>query len=91
MALVVVGLTKAYTENIFIFGRNSFADVRPEYVEAVKIYAATGKINGVNNPISFTGYTIEQFDKALANGWITEEEYHSTLELKPKDDQPPTE
>jgi ribulose bisphosphate carboxylase small subunit len=62
-------LTLAYAKAIYLYGSKRFSDIRPEYVEPVKQYAA---IN----------YTVEQIDNALAQGWITQQEYDETMTYK---------
>lgn len=69
-------LVKSYALNVYLSGKNSFANIsktRPEYVEPVKQYAADN-------------YYIEDIDRALTNGWITSEEHAETLALKRADD-----
>lgn len=71
-------LVRSYAVNIYLTGKNSFANIgvtRPEYVEPVKQYAADN-------------YYIEHIDDALKSGWITPEEHAETLALKgPEDPQ----
>ena len=69
-------LVKSYALNVYLSGRNSFANIsatRPEYVEPVKQFAADA-------------YYIEDIDDALKNGWVTSEEHAETLALKGVED-----
>jgi hypothetical protein len=59
-------LTAAYAKAIYIDGTKRFSDIRSEYVEPVKQYAAAN-------------YTLAQIDNALAQGWITQDEYNQTI------------
>ena len=54
---------------IYLYGTRTFADETAEYVEPIKQYAAAY-------------YSMEQIDKALANGWITQQEYDDTKAYK---------
>lgn len=69
-------LVKSYALNVYLSGKNSFANIsstRPEYVEPVKQYAADN-------------YYIEDIDYSLTKGWITPEEHAETLALKGTED-----
>jgi hypothetical protein len=55
-----------YARNIYLFGTASFSTISQEYVEPVKEYAALH-------------YTLAQIDNALAQGWITQQEYDDTI------------
>lgn len=91
MALAIVSLTKSYASTIYISGLKRYSEIRPEYVEPVKIYASTGKINDVNNPVGFTGYTDAEISNAFNKGWITEQEFNETMAMKyPNGDGPIT-
>jgi len=58
--------TSTYARNIYLLGTASFATISQDYVEPVKEYAALH-------------YTLEQIDNALAQGWITQQEYDDTI------------
>jgi hypothetical protein len=58
--------TSTYARNIYMLGTASFATISQDYVEPVKEYAALH-------------YTLVQIDNALAQGWITQQEYLDTL------------
>ena len=62
-------LVRAYARNIYLYGNRRFSDILPEYVEPVKQYAAQT-------------FTQEQIDYALAQGWITQQEYDETMAYK---------
>lgn len=69
-------LVRSYAANVYLAGKNSFANIsatRPEYVEPVKQYAADT-------------YYIEDIDYSLAKGFITPEEHAETLALKGVED-----
>lgn len=59
-------LVIAYARAIYLDGTKKFSQIRAEYVEPVKQYAASN-------------YTQEQLDNALAQGFITQQEYDETL------------
>jgi len=59
-------LVKAYAVNIYRYGNRTFATIPAEYHEPVKQYAATN-------------FTLAEIDNALAQGYITEQEYQETL------------
>jgi hypothetical protein len=63
-------LTQAYAKAIYIDGTKKFSEIRTEYVEPVKQYAAAN-------------YTLEQIDNALARGFITQQEYDDTIAYVP--------
>jgi ribulose bisphosphate carboxylase small subunit len=62
-------LTSTYARDIYLYGNRGFADIPTEYHEPVKQYAATT-------------FTQEQIDYALAQGWITQQEYDETMAYK---------
>jgi hypothetical protein len=62
-------LVIAYAKAIYLDGTKKFSEIRPEYVEPVKQYAAAN-------------YTQTQIDDAFANGWITQQEYDDTMAYK---------
>lgn len=66
---IYASLTKAYAQAIYLDGTKKFSEIRPEYVEPVKQYAAAN-------------YTQEQIDNALATGYITQQEYDETIAYK---------
>lgn len=59
-----------YARSIYLYGSESFATTPIEYHQPVKEYAAK----------NFTQY---QIDQALANGYITQQEYDETVLLMP--------
>lgn len=63
-------LVVAYAKAIYLDGTKRFADIRADYVSYVKQYAADN-------------YTLAQIDNALAQGWITQQEYDDTIALRP--------
>ena len=67
--LIYAGLTTAYAKAIYIDGTKKFSEIRSEYVEPVKQYAAAN-------------YTQQQVDSALEKGFITQQEYEDTLAYK---------
>lgn len=68
-------LVIAYAKAIYRDGTKTFAQIRPEYVNSVKQYAADT-------------YYINEIDNALAQGYISQQEYSDTLALKgPEDPQ----
>lgn len=69
MATIYASLTAAYAKAIYIDGTKRFSEIRPEYVEPVKQYAATN-------------YSTEQIQNALNQGWITQQEYDDTMAYK---------
>jgi hypothetical protein len=58
--------TSTYARNIYLLGVATFAGISQDYVEPVKEYAALH-------------YTLAQIDNALAQGWITQQEYNDTI------------
>lgn len=62
-------LVIAYAKAIYIDGTKKFSEIRAEYVEPVKQYAAAN-------------YTDLQIQNALNNGWITQQEYDETMAYK---------
>lgn len=63
-------LVRAYARDIYLFGNRSFSNIPTEYHEPVKQYAAQT-------------YTLAQIDNALAQGWITQQEYDDTIAKRP--------
>ncbi|NNU85506.1 MULTISPECIES: hypothetical protein [Bacillaceae] len=61
--------TSAYARDIYLYGNRRISDIPTEYHEPVKQYAAQN-------------FTQEQIDNALAQGWITQQEYDETLAYK---------
>lgn len=59
-------LTKQYAVCVYVHGTRSFDTVVADYHVPVKQYAAEN-------------YTLEQIDRALVNGYITEDEYQQTI------------
>ena len=66
---MIASLTQAYAQAIYLDGSKKFSEIRPEYVEPVKQYAATN-------------YTQTQIDSALSKGYISQEEYDQTSAYK---------
>jgi hypothetical protein len=62
-------LTLAYAKAIYLYGSKRFTDIRLEYVEPVKQYAAVH-------------YTMEQIENAKTQTWITQQEYDDTIAYK---------
>ncbi len=62
-------LVAAYGTAIYKYGTKTFAQIRPEYVDPVKQHAATN-------------YELSDIDNALAQGWITQQEYDDTIALR---------
>jgi hypothetical protein len=71
-----------YARNIYIFGNTRFSLIDQSYVDSVKLYAATGVVNGVHSPTGFNGYTDAQLNNALTQGWISQQEYDDTIALR---------
>ncbi|KJR48385.1 hypothetical protein UF75_1183 [Desulfosporosinus sp. I2] len=63
-------LTKAYAVNIYRYGNRTFASIPADYHTPVKQYAAEN-------------FSLSDIDQALANGYITEQEYTETLAYVP--------
>jgi hypothetical protein len=63
--------TSTYARNIYRYGTTSFSTIPTEYVEPVKEYAATH-------------YPLDDIDNALAQGWITQQEYDDTIAYIPE-------
>jgi len=59
-------LVRGYAYQIYIDGYKRFSDINATYHEEIKQYAATY-------------FTQEQIDNALAQGWITQQEYENTV------------
>jgi hypothetical protein len=66
MMAVYPWLTASYAFAIYCSGTKSFAAIPAQYVEPVKQYAAAN-------------YSLAQLQVALANGWITQQEYDDTV------------
>lgn len=62
-------LVIAYAKAIYLDGTKRFSDIRPEYVESVKQYAAAN-------------YEDIDIQIALDNGWLTQQEYDETMAYK---------
>jgi cation diffusion facilitator CzcD-associated flavoprotein CzcO len=77
-----------YANAVYVFGsnrltaRDGFTGVPASYYGPVEIFAATGKVNGVQYIPNFTGYTDNQLSIALASGWINQQEYDETMAYK---------
>lgn len=57
---------RMYAYAIYIDGTRRFSDIPASYVEEVKQYAAAN-------------FSLAQIDNAFAQGWITEQEWQSTM------------
>lgn len=68
-----------YAMDIYLFGNRTFQDAPVLYIEPIKIYAATGYVNGVKEDEPFAQAEI---DNALAQNWITQQEYDDTMTYK---------
>lgn len=66
------GLVRAYAKAIYEHGSKKFSEIRPDYVEAVKQYATET-------------YTQSEIDRALRLGYISQDEYDSTMSYKDKE------
>lgn len=55
-----------YARDIYLYGNRTLSDVPADYVEPIKMYAAQT-------------FSLAQIDNALANGWITQQEYDDTI------------
>lgn len=64
-AAIINSLKVAYSTAIYRHGTKSFPDIMTAYVTPVKEYASAT-------------YTKADIDRALASGWITDEEYAET-------------
>ena len=64
--------TSTYARSIYLYGterftqRDGYGGIDPLYIEPVKQYVAKT-------------FSMAQMDKALAQGWITEQEFNETL------------
>lgn len=56
--------------NVYFYGNYPLSTIMVEYQEPVKKYAGET-------------FTLEQIDNALAQGWITQEEYNQTIAYRP--------
>ncbi|GEM_PF-5692167 len=72
---VIQMLVRQYAVCVYIHGTRKFETVVADYHEAAKEYAAEN-------------YTLEQIDRALVNGYITEEEYQQTIACTKKEEAP---
>jgi hypothetical protein len=52
--------------DIYLYGNRNFSQVPVDYVEPIKQYAAKT-------------FSVAQIDNALANAWITQQEYADTI------------
>jgi hypothetical protein len=62
-------LVTAYAKAIYIDGTKRFSEIRADYVEPVKNYAAVT-------------YSDAQLFNALERGWITQQEFDDTMAYK---------
>lgn len=53
---------------IYLYGTKSFAEVAAAYVTPIKTYAAEN-------------FTVAEIDNALAQTWITQQEYDDTMAI----------
>lgn len=63
-------LTIQYAQAIYLFGTRSFQTINPAYIVPVMEYAAVT-------------YSRSQLDNALAQGFITQQEYDDTIAYIP--------
>lgn len=66
---IYASLTAAYAKAIYLDGTKKFTDIRAEYVQAVKEYAAAN-------------YSDERIQNALDKMWIAQTEYDETMAIK---------
>lgn len=64
--MIINSLKVAYSTAIYRHGTKTFPEIMSAYVEPVKEYASAA-------------YSKTDIDRALANGWITEDEYAETV------------
>lgn len=62
-------LTKAYAVNIITYGNRNFSTIPADYVQPVKEYIAQN-------------FTDIQIDKAIENGYITEQDFTDIMTIK---------
>jgi hypothetical protein len=62
-------MVRNYSYAIYIDGIRKFADVNEGYHAEIKQYAATN-------------FSDDKISSALANGWITQQEYEDTMALR---------
>lgn len=67
---IINSLKIAYSTAIHRHGTKKYPDIFPQYVEPVTEYAAVT-------------YTDAELSRALANEWITKEEYDAIIALRP--------
>jgi hypothetical protein len=60
--------TSAYARNIYLYGNQKLTDVPAAYVTPVMTYAAEN-------------FTVTEIQNALDKGWITEDEFNSTMAI----------
>jgi hypothetical protein len=71
--------TSTYARSVYLYGTSKLSDLPAEYVEPVKQYAAVT-------------YSQAQLDNALAQGFISQQEYEDTMAIKyPEIPKTPTE
>ena len=80
--MIINSLVMSYSKAIYLYGTRTFSTILIDYVEPVKVYAATGLTNGIHYPVAFNGYTLLQIEEALTEGRITETEYNDTIAYK---------
>lgn len=69
MVVLYQSLVVAYARAIYLDGTKKFPEIKPDYVEPVKKYAAAN-------------YSVEQIDNALNQEYITLQEYNDTMAYK---------
>lgn len=82
MATIYPVLVKSYAKAIYIDGTKKFSEILPAYVESTKEYASTGKVAGVLQSATFSGYTDEQIQNALEKRYLTDQELVDTLSYR---------
>ncbi|MGK5512067.1 hypothetical protein [Brevibacillus formosus] len=68
-------LVRGYAYQIYVDGTKRFTDINAQYHEEVKQYAAT---YFTVEPFATEENRTKHLDIALANGWITQQEYEDT-------------
>lgn len=66
---IYASLTAAYSKAIYTDGTKKFADIKPEYIEPVKQFAAAN-------------YPDTHIMNALDKGYITQQEFDETMAYK---------
>lgn len=81
--MIYSSLTQQYAKTVFSDYTKTLASIRVEYIEPVKIYAATGVVNSANYPnADFTGYSDEKIVTALERNTITQADFDDVMAIK---------